>query len=80
MHRSIDYGVVKMNINTDTRRVYSRAAAGHMFAHRADLLDIDSENPVNYDPRVWMAKAEQAMTERVAAACAELRSAGASIG
>lgn len=80
VRRSIDYGVVKMNINTDTRYVYSRAAADHMFAHRADLLDINSENPSGYDPRVWMAKAEQAMTERVAAACAELRSAGASIG
>ena len=80
VRRSIDYGVVKMNINTDTRYVYSQAAADHMSAHRADLLDIDSENPANYDPRVWMAKAEQAMTERVAAACVQLRSAGASIG
>lgn len=78
--RSIEYGVVKMNINTDTRYTYSRAAADHMLTHRADLLDIDSENQANYDPRVWMAKAEQAMTERVAAACRQLGSAGNSIG
>lgn len=78
--RSIEYGVVKMNINTDTRYTYSRAAADHMLTHQADLLDIGADNQANYDPRIWMAKAEQAMTERVAAACRRLGSASASIG
>lgn len=80
IRRSIEYGVVKFNINTDTRYTYSRAAADHMLSRQTDLSDIDSENPANYDPRIWMAKAEQAMTERVAAACRRLGCAGASIG
>ncbi|MCX5041999.1 class II fructose-bisphosphate aldolase [Aldersonia sp. NBC_00410] len=78
---SLQYGVVKMNVDTDTQYAYTRPVAGHMFANYDGVLKIDGEvgNKKAYDPRVWLKKAEASMSERVVQACNDLASAGRSV-
>ncbi|NMO03628.1 class II fructose-bisphosphate aldolase [Gordonia sp. TBRC 11910] len=81
IEESLSYGVVKMNVDTDTQYAFTRPVAGHMFANYDGVLKVDGEvgNKKVYDPRVYMKKAEASMTERVIEACNDLRSAGRSI-
>lgn len=81
IHETLGYGVVKMNIDTDTQYAYSRPVVDHMFKHYDEMLKIEGEvgNKKQYDPRAWMKKAEAAMTERIAQACRDLKSDGKSI-
>lgn len=76
--QAVSYGVVKMNIDTDTQYAFSRAVAGHMFSHYDAVLKIDGEvgNKKMYDPRSWGREAESAMAARVVEACRQLGSAG----
>ena len=78
---SLKFGVVKMNVDTDTQYAFSRPIAGHMFANYDGVLKIDGEvgNKKVYDPRSYLKKAEAAMAERVVEACNDLRSAGKSV-
>lgn len=78
IHDAIDYGVIKMNIDTDNQYVFSRAIADHFFSNYGGVLKIDGEvgNKKVYDPRSYLKKAEIAMAERVKHACIELRSEG----
>jgi fructose-bisphosphate aldolase class II len=79
---AVDYGVIKMNVDTDTQYAFTRPAAGHMFSNYDGVLKIDGDvgNKKAYDPRSWGKAAEQGMAERVVTACEDLRSAGTSIG
>ncbi|MXX46504.1 MAG: class II fructose-bisphosphate aldolase, partial [Acidimicrobiia bacterium] len=74
------YGVVKMNIDTDTQYAFTRPVADHMLTNYTGVLKVDGEvgDKKVYDPRSYMKKAQQAMAERVVQACAELGSAGRS--
>ena len=76
--QAVSYGVVKMNIDTDTQYAFSRAVAGHMFSNYDSVLKIDGEvgNKKMYDPRSWGREAESAMAARVVEACRQLGSAG----
>jgi len=78
IHEALDYGVVKMNIDTDTQYAYTRPIADHMFRHYDGVLKVDSDvgNKKQYDPRSYGKAAETAMAERVVEACQSLRSAG----
>ncbi len=78
---SLDYGVIKMNIDTDTQYAFSRPAAAHMFANYDGVLKVDGEvgNKKAYDPRAWGKLAEAGMAKRVIEACEDLRSAGTSL-
>ncbi|OFJ52315.1 class II fructose-bisphosphate aldolase [Mycolicibacterium grossiae] len=78
---SLRYGVVKMNVDTDTQYAFTRPVAGHMFANFDGVLKIDGEvgNKKVYDPRSYLKKAEAGMTERVVEACNDLHSAGRSV-
>jgi fructose-bisphosphate aldolase class II len=82
IREAVGYGVVKMNIDTDTQYAYTRSVAGHMFTNYDGVLKVDGEvgNKKAYDPRSWGKKAEQSMSERVALACEDLQSAGRSLG
>jgi fructose-bisphosphate aldolase class II len=75
---AVDYGVVKMNVDTDTQYAFTRPVAGFMFANYDGVLKIDGEvgNKKAYDPRAWGKEAEAAMAARVVEACQHLRSAG----
>jgi fructose-bisphosphate aldolase, class II len=79
---ALDYGVVKMNIDTDTQYAFTRPAAAHMFTNYDGVLKVDGEvgNKKAYDPRAWGKLAEAGMAQRVLTACEDLRSAGTSLG
>lgn len=78
IHEALDYGVVKMNVDTDMQYAFTRAIAGHCLKHYDGVLRVDGEvgDKKAYDPRTYLALAEQAMAERVKRAATELRSAG----
>ena len=78
---SLRYGVVKMNVDTDTQYAFTRPIAGHMFSNYDGVLKIDGEvgNKKAYDPRSYLKKAEAGMSERVIEACNDLHSAGRSV-
>ncbi|WP_018908905.1 class II fructose-bisphosphate aldolase [Salinispora arenicola] len=78
IRESLDYGVVKMNIDTDTQYCFTRPVADHMFRNYDGVLKVDGEvgNKKKYDPRVWGKAAEAGMAARVVEACEDLRSTG----
>jgi fructose-bisphosphate aldolase class II len=78
---AVDYGVVKMNVDTDTQYAFTRPVAAHMFAHYDGVLKVDGEvgNKKAYDPRAWGKAGEAGMAERVVEACQNLRAAGRSL-
>ena len=82
IHEAIGYGVVKMNIDTDTQYAFTRPIAGHMFTNYDAVLKVDGEigNKKFYDPRTYMKAAELGMAARVTHACENLNSAGKSLG
>jgi fructose-bisphosphate aldolase class II len=79
---AVDYGVVKMNIDTDTQYAFTRPVAGWMMTNYDGVLKVDGEvgNKKMYDPRAWGKAAEAGMAQRVVDACENLRSAGKTIG
>jgi len=81
IRETLDYGVVKMNVDTDTQYAFTRAVAGHMLKNYDGVLKIDGEvgNKKAYDPRSWGKAAEQTMADRVVEACENLRSPGTSL-
>ncbi|GHC99240.1 class II fructose-bisphosphate aldolase [Zhihengliuella salsuginis] len=78
---AVSYGVIKMNIDTDTQYAFTRPVAGHMLANYDGVLKVDGDvgNKKTYDPRVWGAKAEESMAARIVEAAGQLGSAGKSI-
>jgi fructose-bisphosphate aldolase class II len=78
---AVDYGVVKMNIDTDTQYAFTRPAAGHMFTNYDGVLKVDGDvgNKKAYDPRAWGKQAEGGMAKRVVTACEDLRAIGTSL-
>jgi len=81
IREAIGYGVVKMNIDTDTQYAFTRPIAGHMFTRYDGVLRVDGEvgDKRAYDPRGYMKLAEASMAARVVQACQDLRSAGTSL-
>ncbi|MFA6299302.1 MAG: class II fructose-bisphosphate aldolase [Nocardioides sp.] len=75
---AVDYGVVKMNVDTDTQYAFTRPVAAHMFQKYDGVLKIDGEvgHKKAYDPRAWGKAAEAGMAARVVEACENLRSSG----
>lgn len=78
IREALDYGVVKMNVDTDTQYAFTRPVVDHMFTNYDGVLKVDNEvgNKKAYDPRAWGKKAEHGMAARVVEACEDLRSAG----
>jgi len=78
---AVDYGVVKMNVDTDTQYAFTRPIADHMLKNYDGVLKVDGEvgNKKHYDPRAWGKAGEAGMTARVVEACQNLRSAGTKI-
>jgi fructose-bisphosphate aldolase class II len=79
---ALSYGVVKMNVDTDTQYAFTRPVADYMFRNYDGVLKVDGEvgNKKQYDPRAWGKAAENAMGARVQQACEDLRSAGTHVG
>src|ERR687890_1498299 len=78
IHGALDYGVVKMNIDTDTQYAFTRPVADHMFRNYDGVLKVDGEvgNKKAYDPRSYGKSAEAGMAARVVEACTDLKSNG----
>jgi fructose-bisphosphate aldolase class II len=81
IREAISYGVVKMNIDTDTQYAFTRPIVDHMFRHYDGVLRVDGGvgDKKTYDPRGYMKKAEGGMAARVVQGCQDLMSAGQSL-
>lgn len=81
IRETLPYGVVKMNVDTDTQYHFTRPIADHMFKNYDGVLMIDGEigNKKAYDPRSYLKKGEESMAARVARACDDLLSSGKTI-
>ncbi len=79
---AVSYGVIKMNVDTDTQYAFTRPIAGHMLANYDGVLKIDGDvgNKKVYDPRAWGKAGEAGMSARVVEACENLSSTGHSVG
>ncbi|MCI0573759.1 MAG: class II fructose-bisphosphate aldolase [Myxococcaceae bacterium] len=78
IRETLDYGVVKMNIDTDTQYAFTRPVADHVLKRYDGVLKVDGRvgDKKAYDPRSWGKAAEAGMAARVVQACQDLRSAG----
>jgi fructose-bisphosphate aldolase class II len=82
IRETLDYGVVKMNIDTDTQYDFTRPIVDHMMKNYSGVLKVDGDvgEKKAYDPRTWGKAAEAGMSARVVRACEDLRSAGTTLG
>ena len=78
---AVSFGVVKMNVDTDTQYAFTRPVAAHMFGNYDGVLKVDGEvgSKKAYDPRAWGKAGEAGMAARVQEACEHLSSAGKAI-
>ena len=78
IREAVSYGVVKMNVDTDTQYAFTRPIVDHFFKNYDGVLKIDGEvgNKKVYDPRSYLKAAEAGMAARVVEACQALGSAG----
>lgn len=79
IEESIGYGVIKMNIDTDTQwanwngiREYYQANEGYLQTQIGNPEGEDKPNKKYYDPRVWLRKAEESMSQRLEKTFADL--------
>jgi fructose-bisphosphate aldolase, class II len=81
IREALSYGVVKMNVDTDTQYAFTRPIADHMFKNYDGVLKVDGNvgSKKAYDPRSYGKTAEASMAQRVAQACDDLRSVGTTL-
>jgi fructose-bisphosphate aldolase class II len=81
IREALDYGVVKMNIDTDTQYAFTRPLVDHVMKNYDGVLKVDGEvgSKKAYDPRAWGKLAEAGLAKRVVEACEDLRSTGTSL-
>lgn len=81
LEETLAYGVVKMNIDTDTQYAFTRPVADHMFKNYDGVLKVDGEigNKKAYDPRAYLKAAEIGVAARMTQACDDLHSVGKTI-
>jgi fructose-bisphosphate aldolase class II len=79
IREAISYGVVKMNIDTDTQwatwdgvRRYEAANRAYLQNQIGNPQGSDSPNKKYYDPRVWLRKSQESMIVRIKQAFSDL--------
>ncbi len=79
IREAISYGVIKMNIDTDTQWAYWNGIREYYEVNRAYLQGQignpegdDKPNKKKYDPRVWLREGEKSMMERMIVAFEDL--------
>ncbi|WKC76161.1 class II fructose-bisphosphate aldolase [Borreliella valaisiana] len=79
INEALSYGVVKMNIDTDTQWAawegvlnYYKKNENRLQSQLGDGKDADIPNKKFYDPRIWLREAEISMKDRVKIACKNL--------
>ena len=84
IEEAVGYGVFKMNIDTDTQFAFAEAIGTYVHAN-ADAFkwqvhpETGTPFKKQYDPRVWLRKAEEAMVTRLDEAFVDLGSRGKSL-
>jgi len=78
IRETLQYGCVKMNIDTDTQYAFTRPVAEHILRNYDGVLKIDGElgDKKMYDPRAYLKAGEKGMALRVIEACRDLDSIG----
>ncbi|MBX7257290.1 MAG: class II fructose-bisphosphate aldolase [Candidatus Hydrogenedentes bacterium] len=81
IHETLEYGVVKMNIHTDTQYAFTRGVVDHVMKNYDGVLMIDGEvgRKNDYLASTWLNRGKAMMVKRVVEACEVLRSAGKSL-
>src|SRR6187455_449727 len=76
IRETLAYGVIKMNIDTDTQYAFTRPIVDHMFKSYAGILKIDGEvgDKKLYDPRNYLRAGEKGVADRLGQSCDDLRS------
>lgn len=79
IREAIDYGVIKMNIDTDLQFAYTEGVRDYMVNNidylRAQIGNPEGEEKPNkkfYDPRVWVRKGEETFSTRLVQAFEDL--------
>jgi len=82
IRETLEYGVIKMNVDTDTQYAFTRPIVEHMFKNYDGVLKVEGEvgNKKMYDPRAYLKKGETSMKERVIQAVSDLRGEGTTLG
>ena len=78
---AISYGVIKMNIDTDTQWAtwkgvleFYKANEAYLQSQLGNPEGPDAPNKKYYDPRAWLRKAQESMVARIVEACDSLNS------
>lgn len=82
IRETLEYGVIKMNVDTDTQYAFTRPLVDHFFKNYDGVLKVEGEvgNKKMYDPRTYLKKSETSMKERVKQAVMDLRAEGTTLG
>jgi fructose-bisphosphate aldolase class II len=82
LRETLEYGVIKMNIDTDTQYAFTRPVVEHMFHNYDKVLKVEGEvgSKSEYDPRAWLKKGRANMAARISQACDDLCSTGKTMG
>lgn len=82
IRETLEYGVIKMNVDTDTQYAFTRPLVDHFFKNYDGVLKVEGEvgNKKMYDPRTYLKKSETSMKERVKLAVSDLRGEGTTLG
>lgn len=82
IRETLEYGVIKMNVDTDTQYAFTRPLVDHFFKNYDGVLKVEGEvgNKKMYDPRTYLKKSETSMKERVKQAVKDLKAEGTTLG
>ncbi len=82
IRETLEYGVIKMNVDTDTQYAFTRPLVDHFFKNYDGVLKVEGDvgNKKAYDPRGYLKKGETSMKERVIQAVKDLRGEGTTLG
>lgn len=79
IENAVSYGVVKMNVDTDTQRAYwegllnlYKSKEGYLQGQTGNPDGADKPNKSHYDPRNWVRLSGESMRERVIVAYKDL--------
>jgi len=81
IQETLDYGVIKMNVDTDTQYAFTRPIVDQFFKNYDGVLKVEGEvgNKKVYDPRSYLKKAEESMAARVMQAVDDLKAGGTTL-
>jgi fructose-bisphosphate aldolase class II len=78
--KAVSYGVVKMNVDTDTQWAYwegllnfYKAKSGYLQGQIGNPEGSEKPNKSYYDPRKWVRESEVSMRDRVIEGCKDLK-------